>query len=137
MFHTSPLASDGLLVIFSISMCCAQSLSCVRLWLLLQGIFLTQGLNPSLLHLLHCRRFFTAEPLGKPYSWYDLILINFTCNDPTPAFQVRSHSEVLRVTTLTYDFLRDTVQHITHCYFTYYQKALKCYQFKKMLPIKL
>ena len=30
---------------------------------LLQGIFLIQGSNP---HLLHCRRFFTAEPLGKP-----------------------------------------------------------------------
>ena len=33
---------------------------------LLQGIFLTQGSNPSLLHLLHCSRFFTAEPPGKP-----------------------------------------------------------------------
>ena len=30
---------------------------------LLQGIFLTQGSNP---HLLHCRWFFTAEPAGKP-----------------------------------------------------------------------
>ena len=30
---------------------------------LLQGIFLIQGSNP---HLLHCRGFFTAEPLGKP-----------------------------------------------------------------------
>ena len=30
---------------------------------LFQGIFPTQGLNPG---LLHCRRFFTAEPPGKP-----------------------------------------------------------------------
>ena len=33
---------------------------------LLQGIFLTQGSNPCLLRLLHCRRFFTTEPPGKP-----------------------------------------------------------------------
>ena len=32
---------------------------------LLQGIFLTQGLNLSILCLLHCR-FFTTEPPGKP-----------------------------------------------------------------------
>ena len=28
---------------------------------LLQGIFLTQGLNPRLLHLLHWQRFFTTS----------------------------------------------------------------------------
>ena len=34
---------------------------------LFQGIFLTQGLNPHLLCLLHCRcEFFKAEPSGKP-----------------------------------------------------------------------
>ena len=31
---------------------------------LLQEIFPTQGLNPCLLWLLHCRHIFTAEPLG-------------------------------------------------------------------------
>ena len=34
---------------------------------LLQGIFQTQGLNPHLPRLLH-RRFFTAEPPGKPQN---------------------------------------------------------------------
>ena len=35
--------------------------------LLLQGIFLIQGLNPHLLHLLHLAdRFFTIVPPGKP-----------------------------------------------------------------------
>jgi len=33
---------------------------------LLQGIFLTKGLNLPLMHLLHCSGFFTAEPPGKP-----------------------------------------------------------------------
>ena len=33
---------------------------------LLQGIFPTQGLNPHLLQLLHCRWVLTAEPRGKP-----------------------------------------------------------------------
>ena len=33
---------------------------------LLQGIFLTQGLNPHLLWLLHYRWIFTTEPLEKP-----------------------------------------------------------------------
>ena len=33
---------------------------------LFQGIFPTQGLNP---HLLHCRWFFTAEPLWKLIKW--------------------------------------------------------------------
>ena len=36
---------------------------------LLQGIFLTQGLNPCLLHLLHWQAggFFATAPPGKPY----------------------------------------------------------------------
>ena len=35
--------------------------------ILLQGIFLTQGSNPYLLHLLELAgRFFTTEPPGKP-----------------------------------------------------------------------
>jgi len=38
---------------------------------LLQGVFLTQGLNPHLLCLLHCG-FFTDEPLGKPNFMYTL-----------------------------------------------------------------
>ena len=33
---------------------------------LLQGIFLTQGSNPCLLHLLHWQTFFTTVPPGKP-----------------------------------------------------------------------
>ena len=33
---------------------------------LLQGIFPTQGLNPSLLHLLHWQWSLTTEPLGLP-----------------------------------------------------------------------
>ena len=32
----------------------------------LQRVFPTQESNLCLLQLLHCRRFFTAEPLGKP-----------------------------------------------------------------------
>ena len=35
---------------------------------LLQGIFLTQGSNPQLLQLMHCRWFFTIEPSGSPVS---------------------------------------------------------------------
>ena len=36
---------------------------------LLQGIFLTQGLNPYLLHLLHCRQFlYPLSHLGSPKS---------------------------------------------------------------------
>ena len=38
---------------------------------LLQGVFLTQGLNPHLLCLLHCG-FFTNEPLGKSNFMYTL-----------------------------------------------------------------
>ena len=34
---------------------------------LLQGILPTQGLNLDLLHLCIAGRFFTSEPLGKPY----------------------------------------------------------------------
>jgi len=37
---------------------------------LLQGIFPTQGLNLHLPCLLHCRGFFTSEPLGKPILIY-------------------------------------------------------------------
>ena len=37
---------------------------------LLQRIFPTQGLNPCLLWLLHCRWIFTTEPSGKPL--YDI-----------------------------------------------------------------
>ena len=40
---------------------------------LLQGIFLTQGLNPYLLSVLH-NRFFTAEPSGKTMTNLDTIL---------------------------------------------------------------
>ena len=36
--------------------------------LLLQGIFLTQGQNPHLLHWQVCS--FTPEPLGKPFKYY-------------------------------------------------------------------
>ena len=35
---------------------------------LLHGTFRTQGLNPRLLQLLHCRQILTAEPPGKPSS---------------------------------------------------------------------
>ena len=36
---------------------------------LLQGIFLIQGLNPSLLHLLHCRQtLYPLSHLGSPFS---------------------------------------------------------------------
>ena len=35
---------------------------------LLQRIFLTQGLNPSLMCLLHCRRILYPQPSGKPWS---------------------------------------------------------------------
>ena len=34
-------------------------------YVLLQGIFLTQGLNSHPLYLLLCRQFFTTEPTGK------------------------------------------------------------------------
>ena len=34
---------------------------------LFQGIFPTQGLNPSLLQLLHFRQILTAELVGKPF----------------------------------------------------------------------
>ena len=37
---------------------------------LLQGIFPTQGSNPSLLHLMHWHRFFITEPSGKPIYVY-------------------------------------------------------------------
>ena len=40
---------------------------------LLQGIFLTQGLNP---HLLPCRQIITAEPPGKPNSTLLLLLLS-------------------------------------------------------------
>ena len=33
---------------------------------LLQGVFLTQGSNPHLLHLLYYRQILTSEPPGKP-----------------------------------------------------------------------
>ena len=48
---------------------------------LLQGIFLTQGLNPCLLHLLHSRWIFTAEPSGKPrlYIIASNSTSSFTC----------------------------------------------------------
>ena len=82
-------------------MCCAQSLSCVRLpatpWTtqparllclwnfpvkntgvnchaLLQGIFLTQGLNPHFLHLL-AGGYFATAPLGKSQE-FNLEAIN-------------------------------------------------------------
>ena len=38
----------------------------VSCYFLLQGIFPPQGLNPHLLGLLHCGRFFTTVPSGKP-----------------------------------------------------------------------
>ena len=41
---------------------------------LLQGIFLTQGSNPC---LLHCSRFFTTDPMRKPQICNTLCL--FTC----------------------------------------------------------
>ena len=40
-----------------------------------RGVFIIGGLNPELLRLLHCRRFFTAEPLGKPNIWPQISLI--------------------------------------------------------------
>ena len=40
------------------------------------GIFLTQGLNPC---LLHGRQFFTTEPLGKPMPKYSLFLFLLLC----------------------------------------------------------
>ena len=43
-----------------------QSSTGVGCHALLQGIFLTQGLNRCLLPLLHCRQILTAEPWGKP-----------------------------------------------------------------------
>ena len=39
---------------------------------LLQGIFLNQGLNPCLLHLLHCRQC-TLSHQGSPYMLYSLL----------------------------------------------------------------
>ena len=33
-----------------------------------QGIFPTQGSNPHLLHLLHCKRILYVQPPGKPFS---------------------------------------------------------------------
>ena len=43
---------------------------------LLQGIFLTPGSNVTLLQLLHCRRFFVAEPPGKPHYPSLLLLLS-------------------------------------------------------------
>ena len=41
---------------------------------LLQGIFLTQGLNPCLLHLLHCRQIlYSLSHLGSPLQLYECI----------------------------------------------------------------
>ena len=38
-------------------------------YVLLQGIFPTQGLNPSLLHLLHCKQtLYPLSHLGSPFS---------------------------------------------------------------------
>ena len=42
-----------------------------------RGIFPTQGSNPGLLHLIHRRRFFTTEPLGKT-SFH----LNYLLKDP-------------------------------------------------------
>ena len=49
---------------------------------LLQGIFLTQGSNPYLPWLLHCRQIFTTEPAGKPN-----IKANVHKNLPLPSFK--------------------------------------------------
>ena len=42
---------------------------------LLQGIFLTQGLNPSFLCFLYCKWILYSEPPGKPWSLSELILL--------------------------------------------------------------
>ena len=42
---------------------------------LLQGIFLTQGLNPLLLWILLVGEFFTAEPQEKPLQQVYLIVL--------------------------------------------------------------
>ena len=43
---------------------------------LLQEIFPTQRPNLCLLHLLHCSRFFTAEPQGKPIQYSILTIVS-------------------------------------------------------------
>ena len=82
---------------------CAQSLSCVRLFVtpqtvacqaphlwdspgkntgvgchcLLQGIFLTRGLNPCLLHLLHWQSYsLPLSHLGNPVCYYHIVICN-------------------------------------------------------------
>ena len=43
---------------------------------LLQGIFLTEGSNPSLLHLLHCEAdSLPLVPPGKPMYIYDFVIM--------------------------------------------------------------
>ena len=46
--------------------------------ILLQGIFLTQGSNPGLVHLLHWQAgSLPLAPLGKPMINFELIFINY------------------------------------------------------------
>ena len=40
----------------------------VGCYALLQGIFPTQGWNPRLLRLLHCRRIFYCRATGEPFG---------------------------------------------------------------------
>ena len=51
---------------------------------LLQGIFLTQGSNPSLLHLLHCRRILYHCVAWE--AWAGYIYIYITCEPPSHHF---------------------------------------------------
>ena len=50
---------------------------------LLQGVFSTQGLNPCLLCLLHCRQFFTTWAIKTKFS---VSLVHITFYSPTELF---------------------------------------------------
>ena len=59
----------------------------------IQGISLTQGLNPCLLHLLALAgRFFNTEPLGSPSS---LCCCSVTKSWPTPWSNGQQHTRLL------------------------------------------
>ena len=70
---------------------------------LLQGILLTQGSNLGLLHLCIAGRFFTSEPLGKPWGMTKQIGNNHTVYQIFPSVSAVKNPLAMQETQETWE----------------------------------
>ena len=84
---------------------------------LLQGIFPTQGLNR---HLLHCRGFFTPEPLGKLTQYSSVNYLHTVVQQISRTFQPFETKTLYPLTNNSFSTVPSSDNHYsTFCFFEF------------------